>query len=237
MAWSEKHGRTWRVRYPAGDGTLASESGFADRDAAEERVTQLNTQPAHDATAPGGATPSTVGPSNGIPAPPTPPDAPPTAERVDAPAEHTPAPVPPAGESADEAAPTGTLFGDWVAVWRTTLDIGEETRGMYESLLRNHLLPRWGELELAGITRSAVRAWKISLDARYAPATVAHIGKLLSMILTDAVDEGLIGANPASTRRRGRRPRVRRPGPVWAEPGTSSPSPNGSGSWPGPTRT
>ncbi|MGR6998388.1 tyrosine-type recombinase/integrase [Yinghuangia aomiensis] len=109
-------------------------------------------------------------------------------------------------------------MGEWVQTWRGTLDVGEETRSMYESILRNHLLPRWGETELAAITRSAVRIWRNSLDGRYAPATVTHITKLLSMILADAVDEGLIAVNPAGGRRRGKRVRVKKPAPVWAEP-------------------
>lgn len=34
MAWMEKHGPGWRVRYRTPDGTLASEIGFTDRDTA-----------------------------------------------------------------------------------------------------------------------------------------------------------------------------------------------------------
>ncbi|MEU8140257.1 tyrosine-type recombinase/integrase [Streptodolium elevatio] len=168
MAWSEKHGTTWRVRYLKDDGTLGSENGYPDKDTADDRADEINTEQRR-------------------------------------------------GTFTDPALGQ-TPVREWVDTWRDTLDVGEETRSMYESILRNHLLPRWGEVELAAITRSAVRIWKNTLGTRYAVTTVTHITKLLSMILADAVDEGLITANPAAGRRRGRRSRVKRPAPVWAEP-------------------
>ncbi|MGW0663508.1 tyrosine-type recombinase/integrase [Streptodolium elevatio] len=168
MAWSEKHGATWRVRYLKDDGTLGSENGYPSKPVADDRADEINAEQRQ-----GTFTDPALG--------------------------HTP-------------------VRDWVETWRETLDVGEETRSMYESMLRNHLLPRWGETELAAITRSAVRIWRNSLGATYSPTTVSHITKLLSMILADAVDEGLITTNPASSRRRGRRARVKRPAPVWAEP-------------------
>jgi hypothetical protein len=49
---------------------------------------------------------------------------------------------------------------------------------------------------------------KDNVDAGYSPETVAGWVKLLSMILTDAVDERLIACDPVrQRRRRGRRSR------------------------------
>ncbi|WP_418153379.1 tyrosine-type recombinase/integrase [Actinoalloteichus caeruleus] len=42
MAWVERHGGKWRVRYPTGDGTLASDSGFPTKTAAQERAKDID---------------------------------------------------------------------------------------------------------------------------------------------------------------------------------------------------
>jgi integrase len=60
---------------------------------------------------------------------------------------------------------------------------------------------------------------KHALADGYAPATVGAWLNLLSMILTDAVDQRLIPSNPIHKhRRRGRRARRIRPEKIWATP-------------------
>lgn len=44
VAWVEKHGGRWRVRYPVDGGRLASESGFATKTAARARANDIEAQ-------------------------------------------------------------------------------------------------------------------------------------------------------------------------------------------------
>ena len=87
-------------------------------------------------------------------------------------------------------------------------------------MLRRHVLLRWGTTPLNAITALGVNKWITDLHALgYANSTTAGIVKLLSMILTDAADEGLIPANPVHRRRRrGRRSHRIQRERVWATP-------------------
>jgi hypothetical protein len=105
----------------------------------------------------------------------------------------------------------------WVRRWLPTLTVAERTEENYR---RNHVLPRWGECELRDINAGDVAAWSAQLlAAGYATATVASLVKLLSRLLTDAVDARLLVENPVHRRPR-RGPRVVHPlaERVWATP-------------------
>jgi integrase len=108
----------------------------------------------------------------------------------------------------------------WMRRWLPTLTVSERTEENYRRDLRNHVLPRWGECRLAEITGGDVTAWAAQLlAAGYAPSTVSSLVKLLSRLLTDAVDARLIGENPVRRHRR-RGPRVLHPQAerIWASP-------------------
>jgi hypothetical protein len=98
-------------------------------------------------------------------------------------------------------------LAEWVTVWFDSLDLDERTRDNYASQWRRHILPRWGDTRLCDISTLPVTTWITELHhSGYAHATVAGIAKLLSMLLTDAVDDGIIPFNPVCRRRhRGRR--------------------------------
>src|SRR5262249_13215381 len=119
-----------------------------------------------------------------------------------------------------DPARTRMTFAEWASMWLTTLDLDVRTVENYRSRLRCHLLPRWGDTALAGISTLQITVWiKDLADAGYAPATIAGTVKLLSMMLADAVDERLIPFNPVrQRRRRGRRARRIQPEKVWATP-------------------
>lgn len=109
---------------------------------------------------------------------------------------------------------------DWAADWVEALDVDPRTEDNYRSMLRNHILPRWGTTPLADVTALKVHAWAKKLRADgLAPITVAGIIKLLAMIFADAVEDRRLPANPIRARRRGRRrhttPVVEK---IWAEP-------------------
>ena len=71
------------------------------------------------------------------------------------------------------------------------------TWAKYESHIRNHILTRWSGTAVGDITRIKVKGWvnKI-LRPNMSDDTAQDILILFLMILGEAVDEGLIGANP-----------------------------------------
>lgn len=108
----------------------------------------------------------------------------------------------------------------WARSWLPTLNVSERTEENYRRDLRRHVLPRWGDYPLAAITAADVNGWTGQLHAAgYAPATVSSLVKLLSRLLTDAVDARLIADNPVHRRPR-RGPRVLQPMAerIWATP-------------------
>jgi integrase len=110
---------------------------------------------------------------------------------------------------------------EWVVQWWPTItNIAERTAENYHRRLHRHILPRWGALRLCDITPAQVNAWAYDLSAAgYARSTVSSQLKLLSMMLTDAVDARLLVANPVRLRRhRGRRLHATLVERVWAMP-------------------
>ncbi|PKW18789.1 tyrosine-type recombinase/integrase [Saccharopolyspora spinosa] len=111
------------------------------------------------------------------------------------------------------------LLADWATTWLDSLDVEQATESQYTSLIRNHILPRWGTTSLSDITGSAVHGWSKKLRAKgYAHSTVTTIVKILSMMLADATHERLIPANPIRPQRRGKRRRAHRREALWAAP-------------------
>ncbi len=112
-----------------------------------------------------------------------------------------------------------TTVREWSQDWLAALDVAIGTEDFYRSLLRRHILPRWGDHGLADVSSIKAAAWAKQLRADgYAPVTVASIMKLLSLLLADAADERLIVGNPIRARRRGRRRTERRVERIWATP-------------------
>jgi len=146
MAWVEKHGPGFRVRYRMADGSLGTETGFNDITSARNRAKDIESEK-----------------RNG--------------RFVD----------PRAGQ---------TRLAEWVEVWSDAHDVSPGTWAKYQSHLRNHILPRFGDDAVADISRMAVKAWVKALRRKLAEPTVADVVTLLSQLLGEAVDENLITANP-----------------------------------------
>ncbi|PWK83224.1 integrase-like protein [Lentzea atacamensis] len=90
-----------------------------------------------------------------------------------------------------------TILAEWATIWFAALDLDPRTIDNYRSMLRCHILLRWGSTPVNAITALGVNKWIADLHALgYANSTIAGIVKLLSMILTDAADEGLIPRQP-----------------------------------------
>ncbi|MGA5130837.1 tyrosine-type recombinase/integrase [Streptomyces olivoreticuli] len=113
-------------------------------------------------------------------------------------------------------------FGAYAAQWYADQDLAASTMQNYRKFLENHLLPAFEDRPLPSIRRTDVGAWEKREKALYATSSVTTWRGLLSAILADAVDDGLIAANPA-TKRRGRgkragRSRERSPEKVITDP-------------------
>ena len=91
------------------------------------------------------------------------------------------------------------MFGEFVVEWKKgKLDISGKTLGTYNSQLKLYLLPKYGERKLTSITTSDIKKWVSSLvDDGVGPTTIRQSYRLLHQILQSALEDELIGRNPA----------------------------------------
>jgi integrase len=101
-------------------------------------------------------------------------------------------------------------FGTYASRWYERQDLAASTLQNYRRHIEEHLLPAFEDWAIADIQKTDVDAWERRERAvPYAPSSVKTWRGTLHLILADAVDEGIIGINPA-TRRRGRGKRAGR---------------------------
>ena len=87
-------------------------------------------------------------------------------------------------------------FSDYSRQWlEQKAKLSPRTRELYEGLLRLHIDPTFGQIELRKITPAAIRSWNANLAVRH-QVTSAKAYRLLKQILGTAVDDDLIGRNP-----------------------------------------
>ncbi|HZT97414.1 MAG TPA: site-specific integrase [Chloroflexota bacterium] len=89
-------------------------------------------------------------------------------------------------------------FGDWAEEWlETTIHLRGKTRENYESILRNHLLPAFGDVEIGRLDQLTVRRWLAEVaDSGRSPKTVANIRQVFSLVMDCAVGSGALRVNP-----------------------------------------
>jgi integrase len=101
------------------------------------------------------------------------------------------------GQFIDPAA-SARRFADVVDEWRDTwTDLEPKTKAGYESILNNHLLPRYGKAPIANITPDAVQKLVNELAATKAPNTVRRVYTVLRSILALAVRRRYLATNAA----------------------------------------
>lgn len=100
-------------------------------------------------------------------------------------------------------------FGPYAESWLEHRDIKPRTRALYRRLLDRFLLPAFGDLSLRDITPAVVRVWHSQLDPSR-PTQRAHAYALLRSILTTAVADEILIANPCRIRGAGLARRARR---------------------------
>ncbi|PKW19196.1 tyrosine-type recombinase/integrase [Saccharopolyspora spinosa] len=147
MAWVEKRGDGFRVRYRLNDGTIFTENGFAAQQDADNRAADVESDQRRRRF---------------------------TDPRL-----------------------AQTTIDEWIRAWSDAHRVADVTWATYDSHIRNHILPRWSGTALGDIARIAVKGWvNKTLRANLADKSAQDILVLFSMILGEAVDEGLIGTNP-----------------------------------------
>lgn len=94
----------------------------------------------------------------------------------------------------DAGAITLRKYADkWLEDW----DVAESTRELYRHLLDAHILPTFGDTQLASLKTPAIRTWNARL-ARQHPTTAAKAYRLLATILKTAVGDHKLVVSPCT---------------------------------------
>jgi integrase len=103
--------------------------------------------------------------------------------------------------------------GEWADRWWAARDVEASTARKEEAALRNHIRPYWQNWPLTSIGRMDVQAWVTKrAKAGIGNGAIHTAYGLFSMMMADAVREGLILASPCSGVRL---PRLTKPTPRW----------------------
>jgi integrase len=100
-----------------------------------------------------------------------------------------------------DAAPKAVLFGDYAEQWLAhyvTVACKPSSGRVIRGIVRNHLRPAFGAQDLQSITRTQVKAFVAQKHQRYTPTYVRHLVRTLHTIFAQAVDEEMLGRNPAT---------------------------------------
>lgn len=101
------------------------------------------------------------------------------------------------GQYLDPAAGKVT-FGDYAEKWRHGQIHRGTTAARVEVALRRHVLPSFGAMPLASVTRSQVQSWVKGRSQLLAPSTVALTYGYLATIYKAAVSDGLLARTPCT---------------------------------------
>ena len=101
-------------------------------------------------------------------------------------------------------------FADYAWAWLgAKTRIKEKTREGYRSLIESRILPTFGRVRLAAIDRPMIGSWvRVMTDEGLSPSRIRQAHQCLAAIMEQAIDDGLIGRNPA---RRVELPRLQEP--------------------------
>jgi Phage integrase, N-terminal SAM-like domain len=94
-------------------------------------------------------------------------------------------------------APPSTL-SQWVPVWLPAHLAGPATTAKYRSMLRNHILPAFGDHRLDAITRNEVKAFAriVAGQRRRPPSAVSSLSS--DSFLRDAIGEHYLFFDPTA---------------------------------------
>ncbi|MYX35935.1 tyrosine-type recombinase/integrase [Streptomyces sp. SID8377] len=108
---------------------------------------------------------------------------------------------------------TGAVnFEEYALRWVKERRLSPTTDELYRRLLRLHILPNLGDLDLDKITAPRVRSWRSErLDVTGAETTIAKSYRLLKAVMETAVEDELIRRNPCRIRGAGKESAAERP--------------------------
>ena len=94
-------------------------------------------------------------------------------------------------------------FGDYAEQWLGDRVLKVRTEELYRGLLRNHLLPFFGNVSIGDIDEAAIRRWRkerlragATAARPFGPVVVAKAYRLLHAIFTTAAGDRLVRRNP-----------------------------------------
>jgi integrase len=87
-------------------------------------------------------------------------------------------------------------FGVYAAAWVKQRRLQETTRELYETLLRLHLVPTFGNTPMADVTPAGVRMWRAAQLEKAGAPTVAKAYALMRAVMNTALEDQLITRNP-----------------------------------------
>ncbi|THA25338.1 site-specific integrase [Streptomyces sp. RKND-216] len=102
-------------------------------------------------------------------------------------------------------------FEEYALRWVGEHTLAATTEELYRRLLRLHLLPTFGGLDLDEITPPRVRTWRAERLTATGATTVAKSYRLLKAIMETAADDELIRRNPCRIRGAGKEMAPERP--------------------------
>ena len=112
-----------------------------------------------------------------------------------------------AGPSSPEVA---SYVGAYIDEMEATKTVEAATVKTYRMTFK-FIEREWADTPLSQVTAERARSWEASLsEAGYSQSLVGKCHRLLKQVLTRAVDDGLIGANPMAPMRGPRRENIRR---------------------------
>ncbi len=90
-------------------------------------------------------------------------------------------------------------FEEYAKVWIDSRRGRQRAATIYtfESQLRQHLNPKFGNHQLKAITRDEVKLWAATVMSKMQPTTARQVVFTLASIMREAVDDGRIARNPA----------------------------------------
>jgi integrase len=102
------------------------------------------------------------------------------------------------------------LLRDYAAAWLRQRRLADRTKEHYQQVLRDHVLPAFGDQRVTAITPAGVRVWHAKLAERTGPTAQAHAYGVLRTVLGTAVADDVIAANPCRVRGGGQARRATR---------------------------
>lgn len=114
-----------------------------------------------------------------------------------------------ASPGAPKAAPE--IFKSYAEAWIMNRDLEVRSREQYEQLLRNHIVPTFGDTPVEDIAATSVRVWHAELaKKKVGPTARANAYGLLRAIMHTAVADDVMAANPCRVRGAGQVKRSKR---------------------------